>query len=410
MQHPVAANFDDFELVSSPPPFKITANQAATHSADADNQAHLPLGGGPALNIHARSAGVHGVVGVVYDTVPLSMRYNDDVELLLESAIATALISGIPGGSNKHYETQQKAVDVFNGLLAIPGVPYKYDIFIFAPHLTLSLPLMAASAFEQELEQEFECYGKFLSDLDPVALDAALDGHITLDNDDDLVDALEGLSLYATPAQTPPRTPTRLSPPLTQYRLQSPTRRAGIPETTEHWSKAADIVNNYPDIKVTAETRRPKKKRPSKHWVVFAGRETGIFSNWEDVAVQIAGVPSVTQGYASKTAAEEAFAHAKACGWVPHGQHLPATAALLDIPFLTAAEASFVNALNRGITNKRWYCVYQGRRPGIYRSNLECQLNVHEVSKASYESWGTLSIAREKYLNAQREGTVRVRK
>ncbi|KAF8993406.1 hypothetical protein BDZ89DRAFT_1150571 [Hymenopellis radicata] len=375
----VAANLDDFELVPSPPAVQNHGDQAgvastAMPSVDADLQAHLPLVGDPALNVHARSASVNGIVGVVYDTVPLSMAYNAEVvadryyvvskgrRSLFAALLRQPLITGIPGGSNKHYETQQKAVDVFNGLLAIPGVLYKYDIFVLAPHLTLSSPLMAASAFEQELEQEFNRYDKFLSELDPVALDAALDGHITPENDLDLVDALEGLSLYATPPQTPPRTPTRLSPPLTQYRLLSPTRKAGIPETTEHW---------------------------------------------EDVAVQIAGVPSVTQGYASKTAAEEAFAHARACGWLPHDKHLPAAAALLDIPFLTAAEASFANPLNRGITNKRWYCVYQGRRPGIYRSNLECQLNVHEVSKASYESWGTLSLAREKYLNAQREGTVR---
>ncbi|KAF9028479.1 hypothetical protein BDZ89DRAFT_1039016 [Hymenopellis radicata] len=300
-------------------PTWTTSNSCPMPSVDADLQAHLPLVGDPALNVlHARSASVNGIVGVVYDTVPLSMAYNAEVVadryyvvskgrrvgIVTEPAIATALITGIPGGSNKHYETQQKAVDL-----------YKYDIFVLAPHLTLSSPLMAASAFEQELEQEFNRYDKFLSELDPVALDAALDGHISSillypsssmlisislapENDLDLVDALEGLSLYATPPQTPPRTPTRLSPPLTQYRLLSPTRKAGIPETTEHWSKAADIVNNYPDVKVTAETRRPKKKRRSKHWVVFAGRQTGYCltpPSREDVAVQIAGVPSVTQ-------------------------------------------------------------------------------------------------------------------
>ncbi|KAF9009226.1 hypothetical protein BDZ89DRAFT_1047977 [Hymenopellis radicata] len=252
------------------------------------------------------------------------------VGIVTEPAIATALITGIPGGSNKHYETQQKAVDVFNGLLAIPGLfsLYKYDIFVLAPHLTLSSPLMAASAFEQELEQEFNRYDKFLSELDPVALDAALDGHISSIL---LYPSSSMLINPTTHADQVVATPYAVSPAIAYA-------KAGIPETTEHWSKAADIVNNYPDVKVTAETRRPKKKRRSKHWVVFAGRQTGYCltpPSREDVAVQIAGVPSVTQGYASKTAAEEAFAHARACGWLPHDKHLPAAAALLDIPFLT---------------------------------------------------------------------------
>lgn len=77
--------------------------------------------------------------------------------------------------------------------------------------------------------------------------------------------------------------------------------------------------------------------------------------------------------------------------------------------FLTAPESYFDNDINVGITRQRWYNMYQGRVPGIYRSYLECSLNVLFVSHAAHESFFSLEEAREQYQVAVAEDRIRVR-
>ncbi|KAJ7775266.1 hypothetical protein B0H14DRAFT_2631871 [Mycena olivaceomarginata] len=61
------------------------------------------------------------------------------------------------------------------------------------------------------------------------------------------------------------------------------------------------------------------------------------------------------------------------------------------------------------IQDNKWYIVYKGICPGVYRSYLESQLNVKGISAATHESVaGTKDFAIAKYLQAVEDGDVAV--
>lgn len=193
---------------------------------------------------------------------------------------------------------------------------------------------------------------------------------------------------------------------------------------------AADALKSDKDAHVVAEVLRQKSKKSPKVYVVFIGKQPGVYTSWyahPPVAVrilltfawrdnceeQITGVASVHQGYSSGSDAAKAYRFAVQQGMVSRtvaGRAFDTRVApRASVDFLTAPESKFDNALNVGITRKRWYNVYQGRVPGIYRTYLECSLSVVSVSNAVHDSFFTLQEARDAYTEADNEGRVFVR-
>lgn len=130
----------------------------------------------------------------------------------------------------------------------------------------------------------------------------------------------------------------------------------------------------------------------------------------QECKAQTTGVTSVHQGYASQSDAIKAFTCAleqRLVSWA--GDDEPLAAPTPSVDFMTAPESAFDNELNVGITRKRWYNVYQGRCPGIYRTYLECSLNVITVSNAVHDSFFTLQEARDLYADAVVGDRIRVR-
>ncbi len=78
--------------------------------------------------------------------------------------------------------------------------------------------------------------------------------------------------------------------------------------------------------------------------------------------------------YRSENEANAAYTYAQEQGWVGSTGRYGITfvwhqgiAALLPIDFLGVLEAAFNTALNAGQDRPRWYVVYKGLCPGIYR-------------------------------------------
>ncbi|KAJ7097100.1 hypothetical protein B0H15DRAFT_945771 [Mycena belliarum] len=192
--------------------------------------------------------------------------------------------------------------------------------------------------------------------------------------------------------RTPPAPlPGSPSPRVTLYQFESPTRR-GI---TPHWSLAATSTQgiSYSGVRVVQAGSPRKTTRAKKAaYTVFCGRETGVFRTWAEASAQVTGAScSIYRGYCTVDEARDAFAYAVAHHW-------------------PSMDLSSFNPLNGSEPfdndNDKWYVVYKGITPGVYRSHLECQLNTVGISKALHESVHGRDTAMEKYARAVRQGEV----
>ncbi|KAJ7764953.1 hypothetical protein DFH07DRAFT_770228 [Mycena maculata] len=169
------------------------------------------------------------------------------------------------------------------------------------------------------------------------------------------------------------------------YLYESPTQRAQSP----NWSTAGTATQGVSGARVRAFTpASPDKKQrktngPKKAaYVVFCGLQPGVFLTWSEVDPLVTGVPhSIFRGY---TTVPVAFAYAEERGWVRRTGS-PAASAISVLP--TPMTDNSRNHLN-GPENldDKWYVVYRGINPGVYRSHLECQLNTVGLSNALHES------------------------
>ncbi|KAJ7689747.1 hypothetical protein B0H16DRAFT_1273676, partial [Mycena metata] len=136
-------------------------------------------------------------------------------------------------------------------------------------------------------------------------------------------------------------------------------------------------------------------------YVIYFGREVGVFESWNDVVPRTSGHGlTIYAGYNSLRAATAALQYARAKGWTGDTSPPPYDAA-------PPRPSDFAdNPLNQGAINNRWYAVCRGIRPGVYRSYLECSLNVSGVKRSLHNSFNTRAEAEEAFSSALRTGLV----
>ncbi|KAK7007689.1 hypothetical protein R3P38DRAFT_2792515 [Favolaschia claudopus] len=114
---------------------------------------------------------------------------------------------------------------------------------------------------------------------------------------------------------------------------------------------------------------------------------------------------AIFRGYRTLDEAEAAYEYALDQGWVGD-----ATTEPQSIPSprpLHLGRTFDINPLHGSDPgDDRWFVVYRGILPGVYRSHLECQLNTLCVSGAVHESVVTKSEALVKYAEAVQRGDV----
>ncbi|KAJ7454347.1 hypothetical protein B0H11DRAFT_2245003 [Mycena galericulata] len=191
----------------------------------------------------------------------------------------------------------------------------------------------------------------------------------------------------------------------TVYQFESPTR-SGI---TDDWATAGTATQGVPGGRVRALASPKKNKKHTGHkagYAVFCGVRCGVFRTWAETGPLVLGVPNcIFRGYATIREAEAAFSYAQARGWT----RVANTAVVATISQLPVAGGDPHNPLNGSEElDGRWYVVYRGISPGVYRSHLESQLNTMGVRGALYESINGEAQARAKYAKAVRNHKVAV--
>ncbi|KAJ7325482.1 hypothetical protein DFH08DRAFT_886700 [Mycena albidolilacea] len=172
---------------------------------------------------------------------------------------------------------------------------------------------------------------------------------------------------------------------------------------TLDWAVAGVATQGVPHSHVRAvQKSSPKKPRSKRHaYVVFAGLQCGVFRTWEQTKPLVDRVPnSIFRGYSTVSEAEAAFAYAQMRQWTRVSY-----APLASIPALPqpvgSAFADEENPLHgTEALDNRWFIVYRGIMPGVYRSHLECQLNTLGIPAALHEAVAGKNNALAKYTAA----------
>ncbi|KAJ7058423.1 hypothetical protein C8F01DRAFT_1303981 [Mycena amicta] len=213
----------------------------------------------------------------------------------------------------------------------------------------------------------------------------------------------------ATSTQTTPLRPS--TPPSNSpvYLVHSPTLNGRV----NHWASASHATQGVRGARVWRVDDAPQRRRGRKagdHWVVFHGLQPGVYTSWEQARLQVDGVRgALHRKYPSPEQATAAFSFALSHSWTRtirrDGSSASPPISTTPPPLFTVAPDNMVpieaNPLNEGIEDGKWYFVYKGITPGIYRSYLESQLNVLGLSAASHDSHnGTSQFARDHFLRA----------
>ncbi|KAJ7060345.1 hypothetical protein C8F01DRAFT_1142355 [Mycena amicta] len=200
------------------------------------------------------------------------------------------------------------------------------------------------------------------------------------------------------------------------YAVASPTRNGLV----HSWATAAHATQGVPGTSVRRVDQQPRQRRSRRgdHWVVFHGLHPGVFDSWQLAKPEVHRVSGALHcKYPSYTAAMEAFSFAATRSWTrtvsPGGGSASRPISYVPLPIRTVdpdtLELTSPNPLQSGqhIEDGKWYFVYKGIRPGIYRSYLESQLNVVGISIAVHDSHtGTLDFAISHFLQAAERGEV----
>ncbi|KAJ7173285.1 hypothetical protein C8R46DRAFT_1031645 [Mycena filopes] len=225
------------------------------------------------------------------------------------------------------------------------------------------------------------------------------------------------LPRYSAHIPPPPAPPSRAPPPYTAapssfpaphpspnngptYHFNSPTRRGH----THDWAVAGAATQGIPGASVRAISGlSPRRRNRAKKvaYVVFCGRRCGVLEDWLETKALVSGVSNcIYRGYTTLGAAHAAFAYARDRSWIR-----VADATVTPIPALPQPVTSTTsNTLSDSeSSDDRWYIVYRGIFPGVYRSHLECQLNTLGVRRSLHESAVSEAAALEKYSRAVRQ-------
>ncbi|KAJ7343880.1 hypothetical protein DFH08DRAFT_871385 [Mycena albidolilacea] len=256
-------------------------------------------------------------------------------------------------------------------------------------------------------------------------------------SDEDFVRLLARLNVQDNDRVTPPpRTP---SPPARSLARESPSRTflairprtflttppTTLPATsaiynygtptaagyTADWAVAGTATQGVSHSHVRAiQKSSPKKPRIKKHaYVVFAGLQCGVFHTWERTKPLVDRVPnSIFRGYSTVWEAEAAFAYAQMRQWTRVSYAPLASIPALPQP-IGSALADEENPLHgTEALDNRWFIVYRGIMPGVYRSHLECQLNTLGIPATLHEAVSGKDNALAKYRAAVARGDVSV--
>ncbi|KAJ7883968.1 hypothetical protein B0H13DRAFT_2343917 [Mycena leptocephala] len=186
---------------------------------------------------------------------------------------------------------------------------------------------------------------------------------------------------------------------LTIYQYESPTRRG----CTSEWSVAGTATQGVPGgyVRVVGAPPAKNKNKPKfAAYVVFCGRHVGVLHAWREVEPLVRGVSKcIFRGYKTAEQAHAAFAYASERSWVRVvGALIPAAIPVLPQPVVVADGTNPLNGTED--FDGKWYVVYRGITPGVYRSHLECQLNTVGVRGALHQSVEGISAALAKFAAA----------
>ncbi|KAJ7884913.1 hypothetical protein B0H13DRAFT_2343485 [Mycena leptocephala] len=193
-----------------------------------------------------------------------------------------------------------------------------------------------------------------------------------------------------SPAATTPATPP-------VYHFVSPTQQGYTPE----WSLAGSATQGVRGGHVhTVRSPRQKPHTGTKvAYVVFCGRCPGVYRRWSETERYVSRVSCcIFRGYTTVEAAEAAFAYALARSWTRVSDSSIVTA----IPALPQPhpENSNDNPLHdTEALDNRWYNVYRGICPGVYRSHKRAELKLQSEEEQ----------ARVAALNKEYQATYRER-
>ncbi|KAJ7721102.1 hypothetical protein B0H16DRAFT_1896591 [Mycena metata] len=177
-------------------------------------------------------------------------------------------------------------------------------------------------------------------------------------------------------------------------------------------STAGSVTQAVPNTCVHAVQRLgPKKKKKNGKkatYIVFCGHTCGVFGTWEETSPLVTGVPNtIFCGYPTLSQAEAAYAYADSRSWIRVADR-PMASGIAWLPQPINIQQT-LNALNNNTEfDDKWYIVYRGITPGVYRSHLESQLNTVGVRSALHESMKTFSAAMKKYTKATSRGETMV--
>ncbi|KAJ7704199.1 hypothetical protein B0H16DRAFT_1482688 [Mycena metata] len=388
-----------------------------------------------------RGPWVAGALYVVVPTAPLlgiaEEALDDDVPawyaiirgryvgVTLSNALALNATTGVSAGSMRKYKTQALAVAAFNEMLQyrlaalletcrlLDAAEANWKLgWTLEPTDTLGAGLAFPS-----LIPTFDLRAGFITDHHSALTVMSTERDSSPDyGDRDLINLIANLDLSTIdPAPTSPQTPPPAQPHVpterhtfpslpsrsvraqqTIYQFELPTRRG----YSTDWSTAGFATQAVPGARVHAVQRLGSKKKKSgkKPPTSYSAVVHVAFSR------RVTGVPnSIFRGYPTVSEAQAAFEYANSRGWIRFADR-PVTSGIARLPQPINIQDT-LNALNNDTDfDGRWYIVYRGITPGVYRSHLESQLNTVGVQGALHESVEGLSAAIEKYTNATSRG------
>ncbi|KAJ6455639.1 hypothetical protein C8R47DRAFT_1228136 [Mycena vitilis] len=235
----------------------------------------------------------------------------------------------------------------------------------------------------------------------------------TITRNFDLVGFASALGIDREPATPPPSSP---EPPQTPVRLRVAQSAPSTPNTaaagrsyivnspakagrTISWLEAGALTQGIRGASVHGTGSRRRGRKKSGAYVVFYGGTIAVFDSWDQVQPAITGHGvAIHSGFPSIPAAHAALEYARSKGWTGDSTPPPASPS----PSTTYAE----NPLNAG-SEGLWYVVCRGVQPGVYRSHLECSLNITGVKGNLFASFETLEEAETAFAGVVKSNLVR---
>ncbi|KAJ7774226.1 hypothetical protein DFH07DRAFT_767424 [Mycena maculata] len=197
-----------------------------------------------------------------------------------------------------------------------------------------------------------------------------------------------------------PQTSGRRGP---EYVVSSPSNFVGTRHTV-NWLEAGALTQGVRGSSARCVKNSSRKKKPAGAYVVFYGGEVGVFREWADTKASTTGHGlAIFSGFPTVQAATAALEYARAKGWTADSEPPPATSSPLPSPDNYAD-----NPLNIGAAGSNiWYTIARGVTPGVYRSFLECGLNVSGIPGSLHCAFESREEAEAALTEARRAGFVR---